>query len=555
MATRIKALDKIFSQFNRKTPGLALAVSKDGRLVHAVGYGMADITRGVPNTERTVFSLASTSKQFTAFCIFLLESRGKLKLTDDVRKYVPELPRYSRTIEIRHLVHHTSGLRDYLELFEMAGKKTDYQEPQILNMLAAQKELNFLPGAEHLYSNSGYSLLATIIKRVSGMKLQDFAHQEIFVPLGMTQTVVCENLPKTTPHAAYGYIFWQRKTAKRVPIGGLYQTVGDGNGFGSALDLLLWNQNLDSGKVGGPQVMKRMHQRGILNDGTRIGYAGGIHYRDLDGIEIIDHGGSDPGYESELMRVPSLKLSIACLGNSDGKYNLGQLIRQVVAYFGRPKVTSKPKAGAKAAKSRPAYQADPSSLGRFAGLYEGAKGICRISAVPGGLSADRGQYEFELAPLGRGVFQGKDGWSACQLKFKFSAEGRPSNFTVCWNGKPDSVFHLMPPGISLNREEIIQLNGLYKTKELPASFRLKVAKAGPTLRAQWNITGKPKVNFSGDVSKSKDCLLLENVSYSSWSQGAKVFKIKLVKGAGGKIRSLVFQMPAGRVRRMVLHKI
>ena len=191
-SVQIKRIDSVFSQFDgTNRPGCALGVGQGGVPVYARGYGMSDLQHGVPITPQSIFHVASVSKQFTAFAVGLLAQDGKISLDDDVRKYIPELPVYGKTITIRHLIYHTSGIRDQWELLGMAGWRYPddlFTQEDVLDIVVRQKALNFSPGDEYVYSNSGYSLLAMIVQRVSGKTLREFANQRIFQPLGMTST-------------------------------------------------------------------------------------------------------------------------------------------------------------------------------------------------------------------------------------------------------------------------------------------------------------------------------------------------------------------------------
>src|SRR5258705_4506707 len=184
-------VDEIFARFGKPdSPGCALSVIKDGQIVYKRGYGMSNLEYGIPISPSSIFHIASISKEFTAMAIVMLAQQGKLSLDDDVRKYVPEVPDFGERITIRHLIHHTSGLRDQWSLLELAGWREDdvITEGDILDLVSRQKALNFKPGEEHLYSNTGYTLLAVIVKRVSRQSLRDFADAEIFKPLSMTRT-------------------------------------------------------------------------------------------------------------------------------------------------------------------------------------------------------------------------------------------------------------------------------------------------------------------------------------------------------------------------------
>ena len=182
-------VDGLFAAWDRPdSPGCALGVVHDGKLVYQKGYGRANLEHDVPITASTVFYVASTSKQSTTASILLLAKQGQLSLDDDVHKYLPELPAYESAVTIRHLIHHTSGISDYLELLGLSGRRPDdvHTEEEILELLARQKSLSFKPGEQFLYSNSGYFLLSVIVKRVSGKSLAQFAEEQVFKPLGMS---------------------------------------------------------------------------------------------------------------------------------------------------------------------------------------------------------------------------------------------------------------------------------------------------------------------------------------------------------------------------------
>src|SRR5262245_32866180 len=184
-------VDQLFGRFDRPdSPGCAIGVIKDGKLIYKRGYGMANLEHDIPISPTTVFNVASASQQFTAMSVLLLAKQGKLLLDDDIRKYLPEMPAYQAPVTIRQLIHHVSGVRDRVDLMAIAGRDADevYREDDIIELLARQKETNFKPGARQIFSSSGYALLAAIVKRVSGKSLRQFANENIFNPLGMTNT-------------------------------------------------------------------------------------------------------------------------------------------------------------------------------------------------------------------------------------------------------------------------------------------------------------------------------------------------------------------------------
>ncbi|UCC40224.1 MAG: beta-lactamase family protein, partial [Candidatus Aminicenantes bacterium] len=201
-------VDKLFSKWDSTiSPGAALAIIKDGRIVYKRGYGMANLEHNIPITPTSVFRIGSTSKQFTASCVAILALQGKISLDDDIRKHIPELPKYEKPITIRHLLHHTSGMRDYLTLSAIAALPDDhfYTPKDSVELLSRQRGLNFPPGEEHLYSNSGYLLLGVIVQRVSGKSLNDFAQTHIFKPLGMENTHFHDDHTMVVENRADGY--------------------------------------------------------------------------------------------------------------------------------------------------------------------------------------------------------------------------------------------------------------------------------------------------------------------------------------------------------------
>lgn len=325
-------VDKLFVRWDRSdSPGCALAVVKDGQIVYMRGYGMANLELNVPVTPESVFYIGSVSKQFVAFCVALLAEQGKLSLGDDIRKYLPEMPDYGRPITIRHLIHHTGGIRDYLELESIAGIPFGmYHEQGALNLLLRQKELNFRPGEENSYSNSGYFLLGVIVKRVSGKSLREFADENIFEPLNMKNSRFHDDYTELIKKRATGYL--DRVKGEYRNFISTFDCVGSGGLFTSVKDLFLWDQNFYHHKAGGKEVIDLMHTRGVLNDGTKLDYAFGLvigKYRDL---RIVEHGGSLGGYRADLLRFPDQRFSVILLSNLSS-FDPSRLARQVADIY------------------------------------------------------------------------------------------------------------------------------------------------------------------------------------------------------------------------------
>lgn len=325
-------VDKLFARWDRNdSPGCALAVVKDGHIVYKKGYGMANLELGVPITPESVFYIGSVSKQFVAMCIALLADREALSLDDDIRKYVPEMPDYGTPVAIRHLIHHTGGVRDYLELESIAGIPFGfYHEQDVIDLISRQKELNFKPGDEHTYSNSGYFLLGVIVERASGQSLREFADENIFKPLGMTNSRFHDDFEELIKNRATGYYDADKGSYRNFLS--TFDCVGSGGLFTSVEDLYLWDQNFIRQKVGGKKVMELMHTPGVLNNGEKLDYAFGLGIRTYRGLKIVEHGGSLGGYRAEFLRFPDKRFSVIILSNSSS-FIPNRLARQVADLY------------------------------------------------------------------------------------------------------------------------------------------------------------------------------------------------------------------------------
>lgn len=312
-----KKVDEIFADLTKPgSPGCALAATRNGKLLYAKGYGLANIEEEVPITPQTVFDIGSTSKQFTAASILLLQKQGKLSINDDVRKYLPELPDYGKKITILHLLNHTSGLRDYLTLFELAGVNIDNvtTDDDALGLIVHQKALNFDPGSEWLYSNTGFFLLSIIVKRASGKTLRELAAQDIFSPLHMNATTYRDEHTQLVPNRALAYDPKEKGAGFSLDVSYFEQT-GDGAVHTSVLDLLKWDENFYNAQIGGKELLAELQQPGRLNNGKTLDYAKGLSVGEYRGLRTVRHGGSWGGYRAELLRFPEQHFSAVCLCN------------------------------------------------------------------------------------------------------------------------------------------------------------------------------------------------------------------------------------------------
>ena len=368
------AVDKVFADFTKPgSPGCALGVYRDGKIIYAKGYGLANIEENVAITPQTVFDIGSTSKQFSAASILLLEKQGKLSVNDDIRKYVPEIPNYGQTITILNLLNHTSGLRDYLTLFTLAGINIDSvtTDDDALAIIARQKQLNFAPGSEYLYSNSGFFLLSVIVKRVSGKTLRDFAQENIFTPLSMTHTQYRDDHTALVPNRAMAYEMREGARGYELDVSYFEQT-GDGAVHTTVEDLQKWDENFYSAQIGGKEFLAEIQEPGKLTTGKTLDYAKGLGVGEYRGLRVVSHAGSWGGYRAQLMRFPEQHFSVATLCNV-GSANTTRLARSVaevyLASVMKPVEAAAPKPAAEESKPSATFQPAAADLAAYAGDY------------------------------------------------------------------------------------------------------------------------------------------------------------------------------------------
>ncbi len=376
------AIDALFKTWDRRdTPGCALAVVRDGRVAYARGYGMADLEHDVPITPASVFQIASVSKQFTAMSAVLLAGQGKLSLEDDVRKHVPEMHDFGKPIRVRHLIHHTSGLRDQFDLLEMAGWGFSDATTQddLLKLAYRQRDLNFEPGAEFLYCNTGYTLLAEVVRRASGNSLRQYARESIFLPLGMLSTHVHDDSRMLVKDRAHSYVPRRGGYAQAILSA---SEVGATNLFTTIEDLARWDANFLSGKVGGPAALAEMLRKGRLNNGKEVNYAGGLSHGTHRGLPTLSHNGVHAGYRTTFVRFPEQRLSVIVLANLSS-ITPAPLARRVADLYLAPLLKKEPAHKAAPKPAEPARKLEPALLEAYAGQYRFRPGLARTFVKEG----------------------------------------------------------------------------------------------------------------------------------------------------------------------------
>lgn len=472
-------VDKIFADLTKPgSPGCALGVYRDGKIVYAKGYGLANLEEDVPITPQSVFDIASVSKQFTAASIVLLERQGKLRLDDDIRKYVPELPDYSSQgggkITILQLLNHTSGLRDYGNLFPLAGIDDDdvTTDEDALGMIVRQKALNFTPGSEWQYSNSGYLLLSLIVKRASGESLKEFAAENIFQPLGMAHTQHRDDHTFLIPHRVQAY--------SRTENGGYRlnmsyaEETGDGMVHTTLEDLQKWDENFYSGKLGGKNFASEMEQNGKLNDGRVVEYAKGSRIWTYRGLPAVVHTGGSGGYRAYYIRFPDQHFSVACLCNLENVNRRKRVGAVVDAYLGGLGRRSDD-----AVVPGPA----PQQLGALAGTYQDAKTreVWRVTIRDTKLWVDFEGVPLELRALSQTDFEPVDYAFDVHMKFEPQGEKGPRKLIVKREMELPATLEAIEEA-RLSEAELASYVGDYWSDEVRATYRITMK--GGKLRLQ-----------------------------------------------------------------------
>jgi CubicO group peptidase (beta-lactamase class C family) len=499
-------VDTLFSAWNRSdSPGCAIGVSRNGAVVYEHGYGMANLERGVHATPDTVFALASITKVFTATSVFLAAQQGKLSLDDEVQKYVPEWLDRDDHITIRHLLSHTSGLRDAFTLLGWVpgGYSSGDTNAAIVNVLARQRGLNFPPGTKFAYSNGGYNLLASILKRATGQSLGAFAAANIFTPLGMTHTSFGGDPTSLTPAHATGYTK-QIDGWHVVPDSPGAAVVGNGGMSSTVGDLLTWMENFEHPRVGTPEMFAELQKPFVLKDGTTSGYGLGVPMGEYRGVPAFEFSGGDHGMATKVMRFPKQRFAVAVLCNEDSVVAGGMarvnpdVFTNGVADIYLADVLSPAKAAAAAPAVQPAVKLSEAELSEKTGLYRVVgKDLPILVSVNHGALNFRSYFEddsdFELTPIGGNRFLVA---TSVPLEFIPGTAGHPKE----WRGAGQV---LQPVTATAAAAELRAYAGKFRSDEIGTTWTLDVHDSQLVVTDAWppNLTISPfaKDVFVGDT--------------------------------------------------------
>jgi CubicO group peptidase (beta-lactamase class C family) len=519
-------VDAVFADFTTRTPGCALGLYRDGTVLYARGYGMADLTFGVPITPETVFDIGSTSKQFAAASLLLLVQDGRLSLRDDVRRWVPELPVYGRPITIDDLLRHVSGLRDYNGLLDLAGHALEdvTTDADALDLIVRQRALNFPTGTKWEYSNTGFFLASVIVQRASGQALAAFARARIFGPLGMAVTHF------RTDHTA---ILPGRATAYRPAAGGgwailmsNWDQAGDGAVNTTVRELAAWDGNFASGRVGGRALLDQLQARGTLDTGDSLEYARGLFVDRYRGVRRVHHGGAWAGYRAMFMRFPDQRFTVALacnVANADTQRRAEEVADIVLAeHLGaRPGMA----AGSVAAPSA----ATASEVASVAGTWFSARAQSWLA-----IAAPEGRARLEL--------EGRPTPLAAIAPRRWSAAGGIAGLTVSPAG---DTLHLTLQGATYASYARARPRAMEATERAAIAGRYASAELGTT----WTVTVQgERVVLAGRAIGDRP---LESLAGDSFRAGNAV--VSFTRDAAGRIAG--FDLSASRMRRLRFDRV
>lgn len=452
-----RAFEKVTKAYVAPAPGCAAAVSLNGEVVFEKAFGLADLEHNVPNTPQTIFESGSVAKQFTAAALVLLQQDGKLNLDDPVRKYIPELPDYGAPLTIRHLLNHTAGLRDWGTVLSLTGAGRGdrvINQDLAFDVITHQRALDFMPGAEYSYSNSGYNLAATIVERVSKQKFPAFVEERLFKPLAMKNSSWRDDYQRIVPGRAQAYSRQGNGPWRlNMPFMNVY---GNGGMLTTVGDWMKWNAMLDSHSLGAPLV-NALETRGVLNDGRKISYALGLTINSYKGLKDVSHGGATAGYQTFLARYPDNRVSVGvmCNGTSPGAGGIAADITDEI--FGPFPEAPKPE---------PAKVSED-ELKKFVGIWRNEKthGPAR-SVIENGVLRWSGA---RFLPLGGGQFVAGNN----QLKFTVDKDGKPLSAEIV-DSEGDVRRFVPEQEWTPTPAELAALKGDWFSEEAGATFTLAV---------------------------------------------------------------------------------
>jgi CubicO group peptidase (beta-lactamase class C family) len=523
--------DSVFERFDRITsPGCALGVYQDGKVLYARGYGMASLEHGVALSPRSVLDVGSISKQFTAMAILMLQKEGKLSLDDPIRKYIPEMPAYADKITLRRALSQTSGLRDLYTMMGQTGRTFAGDTIDALRVITRSAEPNYEPGARYLYTNSGWILAAQIVYRLTGKTLAQFAEERIFAPLGMQDTRYLADARTIIPNGAEGYAPQPGggfRLARSTYDGAI---VGAGAVHTSVEDFGRWLNNYEAATVGGRDILETMTTATMLNDGSPAqsgptqAYAVGLNVGTLRGLQVVSHGGSWAGYRGHFLRFPDQRFAVATFCNltTSGPDSLARKVAGI--YLADRMQPDSATAWSVALAGAPQVELPAASLRALAGVWRNVeRGELRRTRLVGDTLFTVGAERTRTVPLDGGRFRAGPG---IELRFEGDAAA-PSRMIV--RTTAETVTYTRADTAALTPAKLAEYAGDYRSDEVDATHTWKVEKAQLVLYINDRRLG-----------------VLEPTYQDGFTRGGSV--IDVMRDPKGRITGFVVE--AGRVRHL-----
>ena len=530
----IKKIDSLFLKWNTAiSPGCTVGIVRNDSLIFSKGYGMANLEYAISNEPLTLYHMASVSKQFTAFSIILLARQGKLKLDDDIHKWLPWFPDLKEKITIRNLLNHTSGIRDQWQLLAISGTRLDdvITQDQIIKILSKQQALNFKPGDKYSYSNSGFTMLAEIVKAASGQTLRQFTDSAIFKPLGMTSTHFHDDYTEIEKNRSYSY---DRKDSSHFTNAVLsYSVSGATSLFTNINDMSKWVMNFYDHKVGDQKDIDLLTQKGKLNNGKELSYALGIVSDTYNGWRQYSHSGGDAGYRTHVAVFPDLKMGFIVFSNL-GDFNPGEKVYAIADFFIKDTAVKKEGVKKDQRDSAAAVLKDTLSIKKFTGNYIGEEGL------PFSFDIRNNQLHYHIFNENNFLLKElKDTFSipqAPEIKFIFGIKGKDTTVDLI---TPDQLFHLKKyiKDTSQTNDFLKKYTGVYYCPELNCKY-------GIDLKDHHLILTNSKYNDAKLTLIGKDHLMNDN-----WWINHLMMK------RDSKNNIIGFEVNSGRIMHLKFNKI
>ena len=524
-----KKIDAIFKQWNYPvSPGCVIGIIRNDSLIYTKGYGMANLEYSIPNSPTTIFHMASISKQFTAYSVLLLANAGRLSLDDDIRKYLTWFPDLGQKITIRQLMNHTSGIRDQWQLLAISGTRLDdvIKQDQIVKILSRQQALNSAPGEKYNYCNSGYTMLAEIVKSVTGKTLRQYSDSAIFKPLGMTSTHFHDDYTEIEKNRAYSYQRYNMVQFSNSVLS--YSNAGATSLFTNMNDLSKWAMNYYTNKISSPEVIKQLTQKGKLNSGKELNYALGILVNDYKGNVQYSHGGADAGYRTFISVFPDLKMSFLVFSNL-GDFSTNKIFA-VADFFVPDKTEKKETAKIDSAK---AIVKDSAAVKKFLGNYISYDGNTASVELKDSKLMYKSNNSYKL------LFK--------ESEDRYSIPGQPGNecrFSI--SGKDTLVDFVTPQEtFRLVKYRDIQINDDVLTKYTGSYYC-------PELECYYNIFLKNHELYLGNIKYDDSKLMLtgsDHLDVNFWWMDHLV----MLRDKKGQITG--FEVNSGRVEHLKFNKV